>query len=224
MVESTLVVHARDHRLDGLAVAEGQNADLGAGQELLDDHMVAGRAELFVQHDLLDAVGGLLLILADQHALAQRQTVRLDDDGVFALGFDVVHDLLGVVKRLIFGRRDAVFLHQVLAEHLTGLNAGRGLVGTECRDAHSGQRIDHAQRQRVVLGDDDIVKGFFLGKFDHGVHVGGRDGLAVGVIADAAVAGRTPDLGAVGAFFQRADDGVFTPAAADNQNFHKRPP
>ena len=104
------------------------------------------------------------------------------------------------------------------------INAGRGLVGTECRDAHSGQRIDHAQRQRVVLGDDDIVKGFFLGKFDHGVHVGGRDGPAVGVIADAAVAGRTPDLGAAGAFFQRTDDGVLTPAAADNQNFHKRPP
>ena len=186
--------------------------------------MVAGCAELFVQHDLLDAVCSLPLILADQHALAQRQTVRLDDDGVFALGFDVVHDLLGVVERLIFGRRDAVFLHQVLAEHLAGLNAGRGLVGTECRDADSGQRIDHAQRQRVVLGDDDIVKGFFLGKFDHGVHVGGRDGLAVGVIADAAVAGRTPDLGAAGAFFQRADDGVLTPAAADYQNFHKRPP
>ena len=84
--------------------------------------------------------------------------------------------------------------------------------------------FNDAQRQRVVLGDDDIVKGFFLGKFDHGVHVGGRDGLAVGVIADAAVAGRTPDLGAAGAFFQRADDGVLTPAAADNQNFHKRPP
>ena len=29
----------------------------------------------------------------------------------------------------------------------------------------------------------------------------------------------TPDIAAVGAFFQRADNGVFTPAAANNQNF-----
>ena len=35
--------------------------------------MVAGSAELFVQHDFLYAIGGFLLILADQHAFAQRQ-------------------------------------------------------------------------------------------------------------------------------------------------------
>ena len=183
--------------------------------------MVAGGTELFVQHNLLDAVGGLLLILANQHALAQRQTVRLDDNRVFALGTDVVHDLLGVVERLIFGRRDAVFLHQVLAEHLAGLNAGRGLVGAEGRNTDGGQRVHHAQRQRVILCDYRVVKGFFLGKLDHGVHIGGRDGLAVCIIADAAVAGRAPDFGAAGALFQCADDGVLTPAAANNQNFHR---
>ena len=78
--------------------------------------------------------------------------------------------------------------------------------------------------QGVILGDDYIVKGFLFGKGDHGVHVGGGDGLAVGIVADAAVAGCAPDLGAEGAFFQCADNGVLAPAAAYNQNFHKRPP
>ena len=68
-----------------LPSVEGQHADLGPGEKLLDHHMVAGGAELFVQHDLFHAVGGLLLVLADQHALAQGQAVGLDDDGVLAL-------------------------------------------------------------------------------------------------------------------------------------------
>ena len=111
MIQCALVVHAGNHRLDGLAVAEGQHTDLGAGQKLLNDHMVAGRTELFVQHDLLDAVSSLLLALADQHALAERQTVCLDDHGVLALGPDVIHDLCRIIECLIFGGGDAVLLH-----------------------------------------------------------------------------------------------------------------
>ncbi len=53
--------------------------------------------ELFVQHDLVDALGGLLFVLADEHALAQRKAVGLDDYGVFALSLDILHDLGGVV-------------------------------------------------------------------------------------------------------------------------------
>ena len=224
MVQSALVIHARDHRLDGFAVAEGQHADLGAGQELFNDHVIARCAELFVQHDLFHAVGGFLLVLADQHALAQGQAVSLDNDGILALGADVLHDLGGVVKGFVLCGRDAVFLHQVLAEHLACLDAGSGFVGAKGRDTDSSQGVDHAQRERVVLGNNDIIKGFLFGKGDHRVHIGGGDGLAVGIVADAAVAGCAPDLGAEGAFFQCADNGVLAPAAAYNQNFHKRPP
>jgi len=90
--------------------------------------MVAGCAELLVQHDLLDALCGLLLVLADQHALAQSQAVGLDNHRVLALGLDVRHDLSRVIKRLILRGGDAVFLHQVLGEHLGRLDAGSGLV------------------------------------------------------------------------------------------------
>ena len=38
-------------------------------------------------------------------------------------------------------------------------------------------------------------------------------------VADAAVAGGTPDLAAVGALFQGLDNGMFAAAAANHQNF-----
>src|SRR5699024_5670239 len=203
-------------------VAESQHTVLRAGQKLLDHHAVAGSTELFVQHDLLDGGVGLGLVLADQHALAQRQAVRLDDHRVLAAGADVVHHLGRVLKHLVVGGGDAVLFHQVFAEHLAGLDAGGRLVGAESGGARRGARGQHAQRQRVTLGDDHVGEGFLLGKGHHGLHIGGGDGLAGGVVADAAVAGGTPDLGAVRAFFQRADDGVFTPAAANNKDLHAK--
>ena len=178
--------------------------------------MVAGSAELLVQHDLLHAVGGLLLVLTDEHTLAKSQTIRLDDDRVLSLGPDVVHDLGRVVKRLIPGGGDAVFLHQVFGEDLGSLDAGRCLVRAKGRDADRRQRIDHAQSQRVVLRDDDVIELFLRRKRDHGVHIGGLDVLALGVIADAAVAGCAPDLAAVRALLQCLDDGVLTSAAAND--------
>ena len=181
--------------------------------------MVAGCAELLVQHDLLDTVGGLLLVLADQHALAQSQAVGLDDHRVLAFGLDVRHDLGRVIKGLILRGGDAVFLHQVLGEHLGRLDAGSGLVRAESRDAGLCQLVHHAQGQRIILRHHDVVKLFLNGKAHHGLHIGGLDVLALGVVADAAVAGGTPDLAAVGALFQCLDNGVLAAAAANHQNF-----
>ena len=219
MVIGALVVHGGDHGLDHLAVGEAQHTDLRAGEELFHHDVVAGSSELFVQHDLLDALGGLLFVLADEHALAQRKAVGLDDHGVFALSLDVLHDLGGVVEGLILCGGDAVLLHEVFREDLGCLDAGSGLVRAESRDADCRQRIHHAQCQRVVLSHHDVVELFRLRKADHRFHVGGLDVDAVGVIADAAVAGRTPDFAAVGVLLQCLDDGVLASAAANDQNF-----
>ena len=216
MVVGTLVVHRGHHRLDHLAVGEAEDADLRAGEELLHDHMVAGSAEFFIQHDLLDALGSLLFVLADEHALAQRKAVGLDDHRILALGLDVLHDLGGVVEGLILRGGDAVLLHQVFGEDLGGLDAGRSLVRAERRDADLCQSVHHAQCQRVVLRYHDIVELFRLCKTHHRLHIGGLNVDAVGVIADAAVAGRTPDFAAVGALLQCLDDGVLASAAAND--------
>ncbi len=216
VVVGTLVVHAGHHGLDYLAVGKAQHTDLGAGEELFHHHMVAGSAELFVQHDLLHAIGGLFLVLADQHALAQCQSVGLDDHGVLALCLDVIHDLGGVIKGGILCGGDAVFLHQVLREHLGGLDAGSSLVRAKGRDAHCCQCVHHAQRQRVILRHDHIIKLFLGSKGHHGLYVRRLDVLAFGIIADAAVTRSAPDLAAVRALLQCLDDGVLAAAAADH--------
>ena len=186
--------------------------------------MVARSAELLVQHDLLQAVLGLGLVLADEDALAQGQAVRLDDHRPLALRADVREGLGGVVEGLVSGGGDAVLFHQILGKHLGRLDAGGRLIGAEGRDAHRRQGVHHAQGQGVVLGDHHIIELFLFGKGHHGLHVGGLDVLAPGVEADAAVAGRAPDLGAGRALFQGPDDGVFAAAAAYDQNFHRCPP
>ena len=219
VVVGALMVHAGDHGLDHLAVRKAQHADLRPGEELLYHHMVAGCAELFVQHDLLDAVGSLLLVFADEHALAQCKAVRLDDHRVLTLGADVIHDLCGVIEGLVLCGGDAVFLHQVLGEHLGGLDAGSGLVRAKGGDACLCQRIHHAQCKGVVLRHHNVIELFFHCKAHHGIHIGGLDVFALGVIADAAVARCAPDLAAVGALFQCLDDGVLAAAAAHYQNF-----
>ena len=81
-------------------------------------------------------------------------------------------------------------------------DAGSGLVRAEGGDAHLCQCVHHAQCKGVVLRHHNVIKLFFHCKAHHGIHIGGLDVLALGVIADAAVARCAPDLAAVGALFQ----------------------
>ena len=216
------MIHARNHRDHRLAVAEGQHADLRPGQKFLDHHPVARSAELFVQHNLFEPRFGRGLVLTDQHALAEREPVRLDDDRVLAAAADVAERRVGVVKGFIVGGRDAVLLHQILAEHLARLNAGGRGVRAEGRDAGLGHRIHHAKGQRVVLCDHRVVDRVLLRIGDHRRDVGGLDIDAGRVVPDAAVARRAVKSRVQGAFLQRADDRVFASAAADDQNLHSK--
>ena len=81
MVVRPLVVHRGHHGHDGLAVRKGEHGDLRPGEKFLNDHLTAAVAEGTVEHDGLDRCDGGRAILRDEHALSQRQTVRLDDDG-----------------------------------------------------------------------------------------------------------------------------------------------
>ena len=80
VVKRALVIHAGHHRLDRFAVGERQHADFRAGQELLDDDPRAGRAELRFLHHGRDGFHGAFAVGANEHALAERQTIRLDND------------------------------------------------------------------------------------------------------------------------------------------------
>jgi hypothetical protein len=64
-----------------LAVGKGQHGHLRALQEFLHDDLVAAVAEFFVGHDGFHGGSGLGKVLRYDDALAQRQSVGLDDGG-----------------------------------------------------------------------------------------------------------------------------------------------
>ena len=80
---------------EGLAIERRGCKSTGRPMKLqkeVEEDLIAEVQRLRAENAYLKNLQALvldLLILADQHAFAQRQTVRLDDDGVFALGFDV---------------------------------------------------------------------------------------------------------------------------------------
>ena len=220
-VQRALVVHAGHHGHDGFSVGKAEYRNLRPREKLLDDDTAARRAELPVLHDAFHSGQRRGLVLADQHALAQRKAVRLDDKRVLPVGAHISRGLARVRKRLVGGRGDAVLLHQVFAEHLAAFQNGGGLVGAKGGNALFRQRVHHAQHQRVVRRDDHIIDALLHSKGHHARHVGGGDGHAHGVAGDTAVARRGIQRGAPRAFLQLADDSVLPPAPADNQNLHR---
>ena len=108
------MIHGGYHRLYGLAVGERQNCDLRTGHEFLDNYLAAGFSELAVkQHGLYSRLS-LFKILRDDNALAERQTVALDNSRVAVLRLYVLDCLVSVGEGLVARSGDTVLLHQRL--------------------------------------------------------------------------------------------------------------
>ena len=197
-----------------MTVGKREHRHLGTRQKFLDDDFVAGLTELLVLHDGLDSGDRLVNCLRDNNALAERQTVRLDDNRCGVLSLYIVNRLLRVVKHLIFGGRNAVLFHHVLGEHLARLNNRGVCVRTEGADACRFQRVHHAGGKRIVGSDKHKVNGVVLGKPNHALLVHHVDGDGFGVARNAAVAGSTVELFTFGAFKQLFDERVLSAAGA----------
>ena len=182
--------------------------------------MVAAFAEHLVFHHGLDGIHGFLPGLGDNHAFAQCQTVRLDDGGDGS-GFQVVQGSFHVVEHLICGGGNMVFLHEVFGEDLAALDDGSVGSGTKAGDADFVQGIHRTQHQRVVRRNHGIVNAVFRGKGHQRRDVRCADVDAGGICSNAAVAGQSVNFGNRFIFFQFLDDGVLSPAATDNHDFHR---
>ena len=187
VVERALVVHGGDHRLDGLAVGKGQHRRPPgrSGTPRSPPGCRTSPKLLSSIMDPLTASCSLLSVLADQHALAQRQTVRLDDDGVRAPAFDIV-------QRLRRSRRTShiwpwgcrISSSDPWQNTLLPSMMAAALVRAEGRDAlllparppcpAPAGRPGRPRQSQCLLP---------CAKSDHGVHVRGLDGHAVGVMA-----------------------------------------
>ena len=215
------MVHGRDHRLDCLGISEGQNRNLYALQELFHNNVVAAGAECLVLHDGLDCVLSFGKVLGDDDTLAQGQTVRLDDNGVFVHLLDVGNCRMGIVKSLIAGSGNAVLLHQILGKDLAALEDCRIGTGAEGGNASLVKRIHHAQYQRVIRRNYDKVDSVILGEAHNTVDISGTALHTDGICRNTAVARQSIDRFRLGALLERPDNGMFPSAGTNYQNFHQ---
>ena len=217
------MVHGGEHGHEGHAVREAEDGDLGALQVLLDDEAGAALAEDAVLHGGADGLAGLLAAHGDRDALAEGEAVGLDDDGD-GRGFDVGHGGVEVVEDLVGGGGDAVFLHESLGKDLAALDLGGGLGGAEGGGADVLKGVGHAEAEGIVRGDYGEVGADLPGEVHGSLYVRGGHGHADRVRGDAAVAGQGVDLRRLRVAPERPDDGVLSPAAANDHYLHKKPP
>ena len=199
MVVGALVVLRRGHGFEVLAIDKREHGHLGAGQVFLDDHARARAAEGVAVDRVLDRGDSLFLGHGDRDTLAERQTVRLDNDRC-ALRLDVVDRLRGILKHRIGRGGNVVFFHQLFGKGLGAFDDGCVFARAKRADARFLERIHHAERKRVVRCDHHKVGLVRLGKGNHAVDVRGLDVHALSLLCDAAVARRAPDMVHLGAF------------------------
>ena len=114
---------------------------------------------------------GFAEILRNDNALAERQSVRLDDRGIAVSLGDVSKCRLRVVEHLIRRAGNAEPLHQILGKHLAALDDGGSPVGAEGADALRLKRVHHAENQRIVGRDEYAVHIELLCERHHSVDV-----------------------------------------------------
>jgi hypothetical protein len=137
-VEQALEVLRRRQRQRVDSVAEGEERDLFALEQLLHDDRLAEDAGAG------ERVRDLVLRPADEDALAGRQPVRLHDARRLCLG-----------QRA--GRRHSGCVHDVLGERLRAFDPRRGGTGAEDGDPRMAEVIGEAGDQRRLRADDDEV-------------------------------------------------------------------
>ncbi len=120
------------------AVADGEDRELRALEQLLDEHRaleVTGRVEAGLE---------LHVRAADEDALARRETV----------GLDHARRTRHVEQR---SRRHARGCHHLLREPLRALDPGRGRRRAEDGDPRVPERVGHTRDEGSLRADDDQV-------------------------------------------------------------------
>ncbi|MPM04506.1 hypothetical protein SDC9_50784 [bioreactor metagenome] len=187
------MVERGNQRNQRLPVGQRKHAHLFAGQELLNHNAVSACTENPFLHHGVNRFAGFLARLSNDHALAQRRAVRLDDAGIRRL-VQIGVSAFGAVEHFVIRRRDAEFMHERFGKALASLYFGGGFAGAETANALCAEPVANAQNQRVVRADDGEVDFVFHRERDDFVNLGSADGHALRVRLHAAVAGQRVNL------------------------------
>ena len=165
--------------------------------------------------------------MADENAFAEGETVGFH--GATAIEFvSKIFGGGGVVERASFGRRDAIFLHEILGENFGGFELGGFFVWAPNAQAARLKKINDAEGQRVVGADDGEVGFMFVGEFEERREIFGadRDVLDHRAVLEpfersTGVAWGAPELGGVGGLGELPDESVFAAAGTEDEDFHE---
>ena len=208
-VEDALEVLRRQQRVDGDAVGDAEEADLGAVEVLLDDHPLAGGG----------VVERLLPVVGDHDSLAGGQTVVLDDVRRAELverGGDLVGRRPGVGSR----GRDTGCCHDLLGEGLGPLEHRRLPGRAEAGDADAADGVRDAGDQGRLGADDDEPDAEVARQGGDRCTVHRVDVVQGRERGHAGVARCGVHLLHLGIGGQGVHQGVLAPAGADHEDVH----
>ena len=219
-VVAALVVLRRGERQRGVAARHHDEADFLAMQEFLDHDGAAGAAKTAAEH-----AGGRrdrrIVRLANEHALACGESVRLDDHRQ-PLRADVRRiERYRIEGRVVRGRY-AVPLEEILGERLRAFQARRGSRRTEAGAAGGGEPIGDAGDQRPFGTDDGEADVFARRECEQAGDIVGRnvDVADLGLECGARVARSDQHLLNARRLRTLPSQRVFAAAATHDQNLH----
>lgn len=162
VLEDALVVLAGGQEgvmgMVSLHVHQDVQAQFHAHQGFLKDHGLGGLPEL-AGHEVAEGLQRLLARGSQDHTLARRQAVGLEDDGIgVGPGVDQGLALGQIGHGFAGGAGDGMALHEVLGEGLGALQAGRGGIVAENRDPQGPEGIAHTGDQGRLGAEDRQVR------------------------------------------------------------------
>ena len=171
------------------SIGDGEQRDLLALHELLDQHLGARRAESVAFEHAIDCLIGLGDRLADNDALPGCQARRLDHHGRPEPARSVLRrrDLR---VHLRASRRDPLVQHELFRERLRRLNLRGGLRRSEDGQTGGPEVIDDARSQRRLGANDREIDGSFSRERCQRSDLAGTDRNALRQLGDAWISGR----------------------------------
>ena len=188
-------------------------------QELLEQHLRTGGAELVCDEHVVDRGLGVRSGLGDDDALAGGETVRLDDDRQSVVRKRGLGGH-GIGKGLGLAGRNARGVHDLLGEALRALQPRTGGNGAERDDAFRRERVHEPRYERRLGADHDEVRTLRLRPGDDSGNVLRLEVDVRRHGARAGVARCAEELVALRILGEPPRDGVLAPARSDYEYLH----
>src|SRR5207249_3775144 len=183
--------------------------------------MLSGGSQYLLTHEVVQCSFSILQGLRNDHALACREAVCLDDNG----RGKAAKSLHAALKALGYGeprRGNLMALHELLGEYLASLEPRRSLGRSYNPGSCLLEFVNHTRDQRRLGTHHRQVRLEIKGELEEFFRAGNVDWRTVGLLGDACVARRAQDAFHMLAFTQFPSERVFSSAGPNNQDLHRR--